>query len=300
MTPQPTPKCLSHLRPVTNRGIGLGGSDIAAIVGLSPYSTAFDVYNSIIDGRDMTPSNERQKWGRRLERIIAEAYAEEEHVEVVWLDRTFAHPEREWQLMTPDFVIPARNAGADSKNVAVDQAWKWGEPGTNEVPDEYAIQALWYIDGTSLSDWRLCPLIGGNKLVEYVISPDVETQGVLRDAAQQFLRDYVFSGKSPKPGGTGNTDSWLKKRFAKAATPMRKATPDEYELVMEYFAASQQEKEASAAKDAIKQQIQLAIGNAEGLLLPDGGKVTWRETERKGYTVAPTTYRALRTTKGKG
>lgn len=290
---------LAHLTPVEGRrGIRLGGSDAAALVGLSPYKTPFDVYQE-----KMRPANDpdvmtnnRIVWGRRLERVIAEGYAKEQGVEIEWVDRTFAHPDRIWQVMTPDFIVlDTRNYGADAKNVAIDQAYKFGDPGTDDVPDEYKLQCIWYMDISDAPLWAIAALFGGNDLNRYNIQPDPETAGILREAGEKFIHDHLIPEKPPKPGGSAATDAWLKRRFPNSELKgMRMATMEEMELAQRYRVAHEQASVAKRAEDAIEQEMKIAIGEHEGIVLPGArGKVTWRIVEREGYTVGPSKYRRL-------
>jgi putative phage-type endonuclease len=56
------------------RRTGIGGSDIAAILGLSPWRTPLDVYRDKVDGAEQ-PETEAMRWGRLLEDVIAREYA---------------------------------------------------------------------------------------------------------------------------------------------------------------------------------------------------------------------------------
>jgi predicted phage-related endonuclease len=54
-------------------------------------------------------------------------------------------------------------------------------------------------------------------------------------------------------------------------------------------------KHASEAVDTLDNEIKAKLGDAEIGVLP-GWKVTWKEEQRKGYTVAPSTRRPLKVT----
>ena len=54
---------------------GLGGSDVAAVLGLDPWRSPLDVYVDKVEGSQRT-ENAPMQWGNRLEAPIADAYAE--------------------------------------------------------------------------------------------------------------------------------------------------------------------------------------------------------------------------------
>jgi putative phage-type endonuclease len=61
------------------RAQDLTSTDIAALFGMSPYATAVDVWHAKRDGIVETlEDNERMRWGRRLESVVAEGIAEDQ------------------------------------------------------------------------------------------------------------------------------------------------------------------------------------------------------------------------------
>src|SRR5262245_52949583 len=53
---------------------GIGASEIAAVLGISPWESPFSLYWRKVNGWDYEPSSEME-WGTRLEPVIAEKYA---------------------------------------------------------------------------------------------------------------------------------------------------------------------------------------------------------------------------------
>lgn len=64
---------------LSNRRKGIGGSDIAAIVGLDPYRSAHDVYLDKIGEAEPVKDNDFMKWGRILEPVVANQVSELGH-----------------------------------------------------------------------------------------------------------------------------------------------------------------------------------------------------------------------------
>src|SRR5260370_357704 len=61
------------------RTLDVTSSESSALFGLSPYSTAFEVWHRKRDGKVVQiPDNERMFWGRRLQDAIAEGIAEQQ------------------------------------------------------------------------------------------------------------------------------------------------------------------------------------------------------------------------------
>ena len=68
---------LSHEEWLEYRKKGIGGSEIASILGVSPFSNAYKVW---LDKTDKSEKgnfdNQAMYWGRRLEDIVAQEFTE--------------------------------------------------------------------------------------------------------------------------------------------------------------------------------------------------------------------------------
>jgi len=107
------------------RAAGLGGSEIAAVLGLSPWESAFSLWHkkrailAVPPGHDLPPlrslgqeDSERMMWGRLIEPVVADRYAQL-HPQWQMLPVPLrAHPKRPWQIGSPDrILIPACDCG---------------------------------------------------------------------------------------------------------------------------------------------------------------------------------------------
>ncbi|WP_427180033.1 YqaJ viral recombinase family protein [Paenibacillus sp. TC-CSREp1] len=79
------------------RCLGIGGSDIAAICGLSKWRTSMHVYLEKLGEAPDEVKNEAAEWGTRLEQLIAEKFSQE-HPDWAILEKKvmYCHPENEW------------------------------------------------------------------------------------------------------------------------------------------------------------------------------------------------------------
>lgn len=91
------------------RRLGIGGSDAAAIMGLSPFSTIRDLY---FDKIGVTPviEEEEENWvakevGHRLEDLVAMIFAKKTGLEVFPVRKMFRHPLYPFMLADVDYFI---------------------------------------------------------------------------------------------------------------------------------------------------------------------------------------------------
>jgi putative phage-type endonuclease len=153
------------------RRSGIGGSDAAAVLGLSRWRSPLDVYlDKTGEGGD-TEDAPAMYWGRRLERVILEAYVEQTGLAVdapVGVYRMLRSSERPWQLYSPDGMASDRLI--EIKTARTSEGW--GEPGTDEVPDDYAIQVQHGMAVTGLQRCDVAVLIGGSDFRVYTVERD--------------------------------------------------------------------------------------------------------------------------------
>lgn len=268
------------------RSQGIGGSEIAAIVGLDPRRDKFAVYAEKLGLVERAEPSARMKWGKRLERVIAEAYGEETAQDVRWYDETIAREDRGWQVMTPDaFVwgptningVPRMNpiGGVDAKNISFDQAGLWGDSGTDIVPDHIALQCQWYMSASSLPWWDIAALFGGHDLRVYRLHFDSEIEAVLLGEAEEFWTKHVLAENPPPIGSSATAAEYLRQRFPKNREALRVATEHEAGLVARLKVAKDECFRVEAERVSLENEIKLAIGDADGLECALG-KVTWR------------------------
>lgn len=87
---------------------GITASEIAAVIGISPFDSPFSLYWKKLGVIAETADNDAMSLGRHLEPWIADRY-EADHPEVsLTLSGLYASTERPWQMVTPDrSVFPA-------------------------------------------------------------------------------------------------------------------------------------------------------------------------------------------------
>lgn len=181
------------------RRSGVAASEVAAVVGLSPYQSRFDLWWEKRTGEQSETENRAMRRGRRYEALILEDFADEHLEFMVRPSVTVRNTERPWQLATPDGLAydgehePPWGVWEDFTPVAVIEAKTgqrrdWGEPGTDDVPVEYRCQVLWQMDTLGLSVAYL-PVRFGDQYEEYVVEYAEGEVQILREAAEAFLAD---------------------------------------------------------------------------------------------------------------
>ena len=87
-----------RLEWLKTRQTGIGGSDVAAILGISKWTTPLDVYNEKVADTPTEKDSDSMEWGRRLEPVIRQAYADK-------TGRVVAVPEKQFRSDAHPFMI---------------------------------------------------------------------------------------------------------------------------------------------------------------------------------------------------
>lgn len=258
---------------------GIGGSDIAAIAGIHPYKTAADVYARVIGADVAEPfDNARMALGRAMEGHIIAEYCKRHDLDQAALERNveLSHPIQRWLRGEPDALLRSQRLGIEAKLVVSPRQYaRWGEAGSDSVPDEYLLQCHWYAALADTERFVVVAFIEGD-LREYEIPRDREMENTLFDLAAKFWRDHVE--KRIPPPLEGCDPATLRALFPRNAKPLRDATPEEAVMMQNYMATKASADEWGAMLESRKAELQAVIGDGEGLLSPLG-RVTWKNNK---------------------
>lgn len=185
------------------RARGIGGSEIAAVVGLSPWVSRFALWHRKRGTLGKQALNAGMNWGHRLEDVVCQAFAETRDMLDVEKGGTYAHPDRPWQIANPDRLLSDDELGyvgiLEAKTAHQYDAHEWGE-GPEDIPPYYRCQVLWYLDVLGLPVAHLAVLIGGSDYREYEIPYVADEAEWLREQGAAFWRD-VIEGNAPEIDG---------------------------------------------------------------------------------------------------
>jgi putative phage-type endonuclease len=196
--------------PEIDRSKFLGGSDIASILGVSPWKSPYELWLSKTGRAPLEQVSEAQQKrfdrGHRLEPVVLDMLidrlVDEGHeVELIRRNERYIDAEHPFLACEIDFelMLNGEHINGDCKTVHPFAAKKWGEEGTDEVPIEYAAQ---FMHGLGITKRRRCivaTLIGMDDLLIYFVDRDDETIDAIRARAVQFWNECVLLDLPPDP-----------------------------------------------------------------------------------------------------
>lgn len=152
---------------------GIGGSDVGAICGVSPFTSARQVYlqktGQFTDA--MQPdceSKERMHFGHLLEPVVADEYARRTGARLININATMQHKDVPWALANIDRLI----VDEDGKPIGVLECKTTSEYNNDEWDSgdillSYIYQLNWYLWILGLERGAFACLVGGNKFYYY-------------------------------------------------------------------------------------------------------------------------------------
>lgn len=267
----------------TSRAQGLGASEVAAVLGLSPWMTPWDVYVRKTGMYDQAATTSAQRRGQRLEAAVIDWYAEETGTTIVERGTDYLHPRvgpESWMLATPDAI------GVDEAGPLLVEAKTtrrldgWGQAGTDQVPIYYAAQIAWQLavvgPGANIGRADLAVYCAiSDEFRVYHLRRDRALEDALIGRCRAWWERHVVGGEPPPLDGSNGASVWLTQRFPHHTASMRDATAAEVALLHELRKARAVEQAAGVRRAALEADIKMALGNAEGLSC-SAGRVTWR------------------------
>jgi len=239
----------------------LGGSDLGAILGLSKYRTAVDVWlektGKHLSYQDSLPL----PFGKFAEAFVAQEYANLTGHHLVQHEDAVTHPQHNYlQGHIDRFIRTSDEPLFDAQGKCLAQGLlecktanpfakqEWGDAGSDQVPLPYLIQCAWYLLLTQVPHCDVAVLFGNAELRVYQIPRDPELEILLLDHAVRFWEDHVL--KDIPPAAQSEAD--YQHVFAKGSPRTIEASPEIAKLIQELLRVQehieQQEQQVSQMK----------------------------------------------------
>lgn len=266
------------------RKLGIGGSDVAAVAGISPWKSRLEVYREKVG--EAEPEDESfddalaKTLGVLLEDAVATLYEMKTGLKLHRVLQTRIHPEIPILRANLDRRVVGANKGAEIKTVGFNMEPEWGDEGTDEIPIYYAAQIQHYMGVTGLPSFDVPVLfLGSRRFKIFEVERDEDIIDALQEQARDFWGNYVLPRIPPEPRTLADV---------LALYPAHK-DPESYVVAGEDMIATLRDlvgakaaaKAAKALADAAKVKVQAFMG--DNALIRDPGTqeilCTWRSNE---------------------
>jgi putative phage-type endonuclease len=288
---------LSHADWLEMRRRYLGGSDAAAALGMSRWTTRRELYLEKRGEYQQAP-NEAMRRGIVLEPLVAELYRRQTDHTITdggWI----VSDEHEWMAATPDRLDHTADCLVQLKTASTWGRAAWGDDRTPTTPDDYVIQCQHEMAVTGARENVLCVLFADqstfralvwmasagypvHKLAEFAaeliadpespcelllrpIRRDEETIAMIVEGERLFWQRHVQAGVSP-PDET----------IPPASSDILEADERQRELLGRLREAKRAENLAAEAYRDLVEPVKTEIGEASGIRAEGICSITYR------------------------
>lgn len=193
----------------------LGGSDIAALLGIAPptwrRNTPLALYlDKVEPPKPDTRGRAYKRRGKRWEAVVGEMLIEKleelgHRVEVVKSNERYKDADFDYFSCEIDFEVRLDGeediTNVELKTVHPYKVAEWGEEDTDSAPVWYTAQAMWGLGITRRRRCIIAPLFGADEIRTYPVQAANDVITELREAGRKFWTENVLARVPPPPGG---------------------------------------------------------------------------------------------------
>lgn len=275
----------------------LGTSEVAAILGLSPFASPKQIWLEKTGRLPPFEGSPATRAGQRLERAVLDQA--EEDLGPLQRDVAVAAKSIDCPLVATldgwatryDEVVEAKTSG-----IVGPVYGEWGEEGSDVVPQGYLVQVAMQMLCTEAQVAHLYALLGGRGIIRYKIVRDDEVVDAIADQCSAWWQRHIEQGIEPEQDQPLPLE--IVKRLRREPNKTVVLAEDALSAVARWEQAKEVANSAKKTADAAQSELLAYLGDAEAGTLPDGRVLRYGEQHRKAYEVAASTYRVLRVTKG--
>ena len=268
----------------------LGGSDCAAILGVSRWKTPLQLFMEKTGQytEEITPAKQRIfDRGHRWEPVVVEMVVDElqargHDVRIIarnerYVDHQFPFLACELDL---ELCVDGENVNGEMKTVHPFAASEWGAPETDEVPIYYAAQVAHGLMIVPRRRTLVAALIGVDDLRIHWIERDEETIAAIREREIEFWA-CIQTGEPPP----ATTPEDMKLLYRRDGGQILDADEELLEWCQQAKDMKAQAKDLEARLEAVTTRIKGRMGACAALLGPDGKPMaTWKNNKDSSVT----------------
>ena len=265
---------ISHEDWLELRLKGIGGSDCAAVLGLSRYSSPLDVWLLKTGKKNAEPDNDAMYFGRLLEPVIRAEFSRRTGLTVAECPFMFAFKEYPFMVANIDGVVTEKDGSKALLEIKTTNSFTTAKDFEDGIPQEYYLQIQHYLAVCDLPAAYIAVLIGGNKFQYERISRDDETIKTIIALENNFWHEYVL--KDVPPPVDAKSGESLSQLYPQSNGDTVTLPSDADELVAQYIEIKKAEDEIKTAKSDCENKLKALLKNSESGTTSTGYTVSWK------------------------
>ena len=259
---------------------GIGGSDVGAILGLSKYKSAFDVW---LDKTNQTEINtdavsESAYFGTLLEDIVAKEFSKRTGLDVIEDTTMYQHKDYPFLFANIDRLVVGEDAILECKTASEYLKSEWEN---DNVPVTYYLQVQHYLNVLDKPYAYIACLIGGNKFIYKKIERDDTIISVVTSRLVQFWKENVLTKVPPRFSGHKTESDYLNATYGTDFQNETVKLTSEIEKEIDYL-KSVQEKIATfqTEENRLKNELKQLLGKNHATYgTTEKYKLSWKKSK---------------------
>lgn len=271
---------MTHQEWLEDRRKGIGGSDVATILGLNKYKSVYQLWLEKTDQIEVTSAqSEAAYWGNTLEEVVAEEFSKRTGKKVRRRNRVFEHSKYPFLRANIDRDIVGENAVLECKTANQYLANEWDE---DEIPIQYICQVQHYMNVLNLDYVYFAVLIGGQKFVWKKMERDQELIDMITEKLVEFWTENVEKEIEPAIDGLKATSDFLTQRYLDTEDNQTELNAAFDENIANLARLKGDKKIIEENITLLENELKQALGKSDATIgITPNNIVSWKKTQSK-------------------
>lgn len=279
---------------LTERRTGLGGSDVAGVLGLSPWQSPWSVWADKVGLLPLdTDETDAQEFGLMAEPMLRDYFHRRTGLHVIGAQTSVTHPDHPWARVTLDGYVADSPNSDPAAALGVFESKTTSEAPWTDVPIHYQCQAQWamWVTGQPVCWFGVLHIAYGRvKFRVYEFHRDDTDIATLEDRCRRFWFDHVTTGIPPATDGHDATLAAIEQVYANPPAGSTMEADDTLVEHLDAFVYCRDEiKALTEQQQAHRAALTAALGDHTTLTRGVDAKgrpvvlATWTQQTRTGF-----------------
>lgn len=250
----------------------IGGSDAAAVLGISKWKSPLAVYMEKTGEAPHLEPSRAMNMGILLEDLVAQDFTKETGLKVRRKKETIVHPQYDFIRANIDRKIEGKDEGLECKITSTYNKKDWEDT----APDYYIIQCMVYMAVTGYKKWWLACWVGFDMFPYYIIEYDAKLANQIIDRLVVFWNEHILKKNPPE---VIYSDTNLLKELYKNGGLESIELIDQKENIEKFLEITKQMKVLKDEKELYSNKLKNQLGDHE-TGSQDNYMVNWKSQNR--------------------
>lgn len=263
------------------RRFSVGGSEIAAALGLSRWRTSFDVWaEKTGHATKKDEPTDAMRFGTLLEPVIRSEFARRNGLEVCECPYILAHKDYPFMTCNLDGYVKLPDGSCAVLEIKTANAFASEDWANMGAPLEYVMQVQYYLAITQMKFAYLAVLIGSSDYRQVIIERDDEVISIIIQKLKEFWQ-MVETNTPPPVSGLDN--NLLASIYPQSRSVVMALGKEHEALLLQYEEAKKAMDVAKKRKEEAEAKLKALMKDSEAACCGEY-RVSWKSSSRSTFS----------------